>query len=318
MVKFKKISCFLLICMCFFTFFACKEYNYAQNSDNETQQTENPENNNDANNIDGIEDQDDYVPTTPEELAFEKFTNDLLALEALSKQYNQTNYISRVVIYIRSSKYNTNQWSILGGSIDEDFANYVHNNNAELEYLRTKEVLTYPGSNEEIDFIHMIATINLSMIGNEMYSDLGGWGGDLCQLVKEIKNTDKTDDELKTMVEQKFNHNSSFGSQDVLADFDAINITNLYNNLSEKSLAKAIKKYYREVTNITRKDGVKSYLFDGKNNLETISQKVDFLYSRLCNNQLLVYLNNTYEIDFENHKNLFDACLTVFVEFLYI
>ena len=263
-------------------------------------------------NIDAV--WEDY-PQTQEEIDFLQFINDYQKLENLSKEYNSSGYQKRVLVYIRSSKYSSTQWNMLGGSLDSNFVTYVHEHDSSVEYLRTKEILTYPNSTNQIDFVHMIATLNLVMTGDNNSADLGGWGGDLCQLVSDLKTTDKTGAELKDFVLTKFNQNSSFGAQDVVADLDAVNIYNIYKNQSEKSFAKAMKDYYRNITESARKTSFAEYLFQGQN-LSTTQQKVDYLLSRLSNNFYIVYLNSTYGISFENNEELFNTCLTVFVEYL--
>ena len=257
----------------------------------------------------------DNTPKTQEELEFEQFTNDYLALENLSKAYNSSNYQKRVVVYIRSSKYNSTQWNFLGGSVDDDFVAYVHENGSNLEYLRTNETLTYPNSDDEIDFVHMVATINLLMTGAIAPADLGGWGGDICQLVQEIKDTDKTGSELKELVQSKFNKTSSFGSEDVFADLDAVNIYNIYKSQSTKSFANAMSEYYKNVTTTTRKSEFSNYLFAGQS-VDSVNQKVNYLFDRMSGNLYLGILNDSYGISFQDNESQFKMCLEVFVEFL--
>ena len=262
------------------------------------------------------EEHTDDGPKTPEEIQFQSFVNDYRSLESLSKAYNSSGYQKRVLVYIRSSRYNSSQWNFIGGSLDEDFVTYVHENDANLEYLRTKDSLTYPNSDDEIDFVHMIATINLLNTNDNKCADLGGWGGDLCQLVQEIKDTDKTGEELKELVLSKFNVTSSFGSEDVLADLDAVNIYTIYKSQTgTKSFADAISTYYKSLTHSARKNSFSNYLFANQS-VNTTSQKVDYLFNRLSGNYYLGILNESYGISFSENENQFKVCLEVFVEYL--
>ena len=258
---------------------------------------------------------EEYIPKTQEELEFKQFIDDYRSLEKLSKAYNSSNYQKRVLVYIRSSRYNSNQWNILGGSVDEDFVAFVHENGEGLEYLRTKEKLTYPNSDDEIDFVHMIATINLLNTNSSNMADLGGWGGDICQLVQEIKGIEKTGTELKELVQSKFNNSSSFGRQDLLADLDAVNIYNIYKLQKNKSFADAFASYYKTATDSNRISEFRSYLFAGQS-VDNLSQRVDYLFNRLSGNYYLKILNNSYGISFEDNENQFRICLEVFIEYL--
>ena len=174
----------------------------------------------------------------------------------------------------------------------------------------------YPNSDDEIDFVHMIATINLLISDSNMRADLGGWGGDICQLVQEIKSTDKTGAELKELVQSKFNKVSSFGKEDVLADLDAVNVYNIYKSLKNKSFAGALFEYYKSLTNSVRKNNFRNYLFEGQN-VNTLSKKVDYLFNRLSGNYYLKILNNNYGISFDENENQFRVCLEVFIEYLF-
>ena len=316
MKNLKKIICLLLVIASMFVLFACFDNDSSNQNQNQNQNQEQHQNDDNSDEQNDQDEQDDEnVPQTQEEIDFAKFIADYQKLENMSKEYNSSGYQKRVLVYIRSSKYNSTQWNMLGGTLESDFVTYVQEHDNSVEYLRTKEILTYPNSTNQIDFVHMIATLNLVMTGDNNSADLGGWGGDLCQLVSEIKTTDKTGVELKDFVLTKFNKNSSFGAQDVIADLDAVNIYNIYKNQSEKSFAKAMKDYYRNITESVRKTSFTAYLFQNQN-LSITQQKVDYLLSRLSNNFYIVYLNSTYGISFENNEELFKTCLTVFVEYL--
>ena len=77
---------------------------------------------------------------TTEQKEFNSLMGRINALENLSKTYNEDQYINRVLVYIRSGKYNTQEWSVIGGEPDSEFDAYVLTNQTEnVSYLKQKD-----------------------------------------------------------------------------------------------------------------------------------------------------------------------------------
>ena len=116
MKKLRQIICLLLILSCSFIFFACffdpspnpnpnpqeQEQEQDEDQDDDDQEDDNQgddEDQNDDNQDDqDDQDEDDDTPQTEEEIAFAKFIEDYKSLENLSKDYNSSAYIKRVLI----------------------------------------------------------------------------------------------------------------------------------------------------------------------------------------------------------------------------
>ena len=100
-------------------------------------------------------------PTT-EEIAFNSLLSRVAELENLSDSYNQENSTLRCLIYIRSGKYNSNEWTTIGGEIDYDFSAYVVSNQIkDISGLKNLDNFIIPSTLEKVDFVHMFATINV-------------------------------------------------------------------------------------------------------------------------------------------------------------
>lgn len=259
------------------------------------------------------------TPPSKEQLAFEKMCLTIDELETLSKQYNSEDYVKRALIYVRSDKYNTQEWALIGGDIDSNFDTYVQNNQEnDVSGLKTKENFIIPSTNETVDFVHMFATMNVNFKNEEyIYSDLSGWGGDLFQLASNIKDCGKTGAELKQYIESLFNsENGAFNSQDVCADLDAVNISKLL-KINNKTIAKTLSDYY---TNLSEKDRKNAFIlntFDNNyTNIETLKQ--DIINKATTNNLLKLWgIRNNFPISNEQNLNILKECCNVFAEYLY-
>lgn len=259
------------------------------------------------------------TPPSKEQLAFEEMCLTIDELETLSKQYNFEDYVKRALIYIRSDKYNTQEWSLIGGDIDSDFDIYVQNNQEkDITGLKTKEYFIIPSTNETVDFVHMFATMNVNFKNEEyIYSDLSGWGGDLFQLASSIKDCGKTGAELKLYIKSLFNsENGAFNSQDVCADLDAVNISKLL-KINNTTIANTLSDYYTNLSDTNRKNAFILNTFD-KNytNIETLKQ--DIITRTTSNNLLIVWgMRNDFLINNEQNLNILKECCNVFAEYLY-
>ena len=255
---------------------------------------------------------------TIKQIELQNIINDINRLEVISKNYNVENFNDRVLIYIRCKRYSTNQWNLLGGTLETDFESYVttNQNGIDLSYLQTKEFFVDPITMKNIDFIHMFATMNLQL-KNEMYGDLGGFGGDICQLVSDLSILDiDNENDLINEAKTKFNGISSFGYEDVLADIDAVNIINVYNDLQndKKLISKSIETYYSNLSQKKRLSSFSNYLF-GNTNLSA-EDKCENVLNRLKSNILITKLCQTYNIDFEQNEKEFNICINLFVNYI--
>ena len=262
--------------------------------------------------LSGCTNDDRYWNQNENTIALKAIIDDVERLEEISKSYKQASYEKRVLIFVRCKRYNGTLWNIAGGSLETDFEGYVaeHQGEDDLFYLQTTNSIVDIVTEKSVDFVHQFACMNLAYQGKGA-GDLGGWAGDLCQLAQEVKNStaDKT---YKQIALDLFNKNSSFGSEDVLADVDGANIMTIYTGMENKSISKAMAHYYKKMTNKIRFAKFNSYLFDESN----IQNKYEFIYNRMNNNYLISALCASYDINMTNDKAIFDACIEVFVDYV--
>lgn len=258
--------------------------------------------------------------TTPATISQEQKDFDALflrvkKLEELSKQYDETDYQLRAMIYIRSGAYNDMQWSAVCGNVDLDFDAYVQANQGtnNLTGLKTIETFKIPSTKEIVDFRHLFAAMNGAFVGGNS-TDVAGWAGDLVELMNEFKSSSKTGDELLTDIRNAFNGNSTYGSADVCADFDAINIIKTLKATSGTTIYDAINSYYKNLTNTRRVQNFKQTTFPSSSTVVAVE---DAILPKLESNMYIVGWAFTHGLNFETHANAVDACIQVFAEYLF-
>ena len=237
-------------------------------------------------------------------------------IECLSYDYNSEGHILRALIYVRSETYNDYQWNSLGGTMEEDFAEYVTNNQEEtqVDSLQTENFFVIPATKEKVDLQHLFAVMNiLYKSTDDDAKDLSGWAGDLCQLAVDIK-ADTSGRDYYDLAKEKFNgENSSFNSLDVCADLDAVNIISILQS-ENKSIAESIEKYYKSISKYRRKTNFMQSVFgEISDDADTLTQKI---VERL---QANIFINSMLQmngIKFVDVIDIFNACAKVFAEYL--
>lgn len=250
------------------------------------------------------------------------------------------------VMYIRTGNYDNDYWNGLAGTIPDGFVTYVNDNYSftnrygstdDVRTLRTLASLTPNGSTEEIDFVHLMAVINMydkgitpsgiyatlypSIYDKTDIADLGGWGGDLVDLITDIKGETGTYASILNKAKEKMGSaDSRFGSADYYADLDASNIWNTYLKDSNTTLANALINYYNSSYQ------TRATIFSDNEEMSSIT--VDQLKSRLLENELintdnttLVYagvsgLMQTRGISTTDHANHIKAACEAFLDYL--
>lgn len=267
------------------------------------------------------------------ETAFEELIGKIEKLENISKQYNidknSTNDAQvRVLQYLRQARYSGFTWNLVGGTMENDFTQYVLDNQGEddLSSLQTLEYFTIPKTNKQVDFVHMMAIMNVAIksgASNTVYNDLVGWGGDLCQLAVELKGKNLTGSAIQESAYNLFNNtSSSFSCYDLTADLDAINVVSLYERLnSNKSISYAMKEYYKGLTTNQRKTDFLSIQFaDYFDNTtgkitKTQAETASIILDRLSGNGLITYWCSQNGVNFTNDAEEFTACAMAFAKY---
>ncbi len=219
-------------------------------------------------------------------------------LEVLAKKYKKENKENEdsvsllVAKYLRCSNknYQSAEWNMLAGYPDEGFEEYVNKNaKKSLASFRDDAVLVDPATGDDIEFSHLMASVNLAIRQEKLkeedenlepYLDYGSWGGDLLQLCREIKNAGISSDEWEEeMVSRIGNKNSSFNKDDLYADLDACNMQSFFER--EMSLSEAFYSYYYEVLEKSEKTRYQYFYenyFDGDEDESELAAKMKTVF----------------------------------------
>ena len=161
--------------------------------------------------------------------------------------------------YIRKDRYSTEKWIGLLGPIDADFIEYVEKEDGALVFSNS-EVLYDLKTSRPIDFVHMIATLNsyvrygdnIPLIIMPISTHYAGWAGDLLTFLEEVTNYRINNNIEDVNVYQTYvdsllgtNKISTMSSVDVLADFDAYNISHDATLNVKNGLYSALNRYYK-------------------------------------------------------------------------
>jgi hypothetical protein len=177
----------------------------------------------------------------------------LRKLESYIQQYKTEKKSSEslthlILSYIRTGKYTGMAWSIAAGTVPSDLHEYIVNKDKEKKTnvvaCREYTDLILP-SKEKCDFVHLFATMNGIEYSNSYTDDcsaLVGWGGDIAQLIQDIKNLDGTIDQLLVEANKFLGLKGQFGEGDLIADLDAPIILSKKNDSA--TFADIIEQYY--------------------------------------------------------------------------
>ena len=161
--------------------------------------------------------------------------------------------------YIRKDRYSTEKWIGLLGPIDADFIEYVEKEDGALTFTDS-EVLYDLKNSRPIDFVHMIATLNsyvrygdnIPLIIMPISTHYAGWAGDLLTFLEEVTNYRINNNIEDANVYQSYvdsllgtNKISTMSSPDVLADFDAYDISHDATLNVKNGLYSALNRYYK-------------------------------------------------------------------------
>ena len=172
---------------------------------------------------------------------------ELLAKEYIKETSSNKTSTDLTINYIRRNRYNNTLWTSFLGPIDTNFISYVESKNTNLNI--DNNTIIIDKQNQEIDFIHMLTTLNAYYLYNQTKSSIidvnyAGWAGDLTTLLEEViiyrTNNNVSNKELQIYTDSLLGTNniSTFSKEDILSDIDALNIskidtlnTNLYQTL---------------------------------------------------------------------------------------
>ena len=155
------------------------------------------------------------------------------AKSTTNAKHKDTNLL--VINFIRTGvdRYLDGNWKTLAGEEITEFTAYVKEkaaeNNSDVMKLRNIVVRNFilPNGNQT-DFGHMFGTMNIAYIASVESADLGGWAGDLCDLILYSKNFGSvpagTIDEMAAYILENcfgVDADDAFGWDDFYGDLDA-------------------------------------------------------------------------------------------------
>nr|WP_317399225.1 hypothetical protein [uncultured Gemmiger sp.] len=232
---------------------------------------------------------------------FDSTLDELNELQSLAESYadkkgNDTDPIELMLAYTRMGAYNDTVWQLTAGSKDPDFETYVLDNNSELSDLMGMGTLTLPNG-QDIDFGHLLASINLVYRGVPI---TGSWGGDCMELAQQYSGQASDVDGYITLMQESFGSegdDSTFGAQDLRADLDSVIIGSQLT--ADTNLSDLIRSYYADLTDYDRAYQFIALSFGSVKTGDTTAFR-DTVYNTLVSDagmQLLLYLKGMWSAD---------------------
>ena len=235
-----------------------------------------------------------------------KFIKTLNSLDEVAKT-NGYNTIDEIK-YIRTEGDSSVYWGELMGYNDSEMNKLFESYSDEIKSLREERLLTIENTDYTIQVIHMFATLNCLKEG---LGSLGGWKGDICEIVESIdKNLDT--DTTYTQAYLSFSEpNTKFNIYDIYSDISAVNIAKtlpLNGDLSD-----CVKRYFIDVQTYN------PFAMFIRNEFNITTRNRDLLYESIynsLNSDILVrYLMKTMQI--EGRDLQLRAVCRAFADFIY-
>jgi hypothetical protein len=257
--------------------------------------------------------------------SFSDMINNLRILESYISQYktetkSKESLTSLVVSYIREGKYKDAYWKAAAGSAPKDLADYVVKKDKE-HGTNSAQCLKYGDivmpSNEKSDFVHLFAVMNgIDYCGSytKGVSGLVGWGGDISQLIQDIKKFNGDMNKLYIEATKFFGIKGQFGEADLIADLDGPIFLKKKND--QNTFADIIENYYNngEYKNRVRNFVKLTFPELNENSDENEFRKV--VYDRYFKDSYLRILEMKYAVykGYDNHRF---AAVYIFADYLY-
>lgn len=280
------------------------------------------------------------TPDAEDTRAYEAFLADLLCLEGYAQEYARTHTgedaTALVLNYIRCGieSYTDSSWTMMAGAEKTEFTVYVTQRDMAMgttaAALRDLTTLRIPNG-QTVDLAHMFGCLDISYASRNSQvmaanADLGGWGGDICDLIcytqgRVSGSVEQMAEEIRTATEDghpKYlgyddpsEEVHSFGILDLYGDLDAYYV---YQGLLEgKTVSTVLEHYYTEnLTDAARARFFATNRFAGAGRRNELRAAV-----------LEAYRNSTPIAALEASRGLTDvddlrrACCYAFADYLY-
>ena len=226
---------------------------------------------------------------------YQSFLDNLKVLEGYADRYASTankTAAELVINFIRTGveRYNDGNWKTLAGEEITGFTTYVAEQDAAkgttAMLLRNIIIDDFklPNGNKT-DFGHMFGTLNIAYINSVESTDLGGWAGDICDLLRYSKESGNvpagTIDEMAAYILENcfgIDADQAFGMDDFYGDMDAYYLNNQVK--AGKKLSAVMEEYFTA----TLSDGDRAAYFlnnrfDGLETQEDVREAIHNTYA---------------------------------------
>ena len=220
-----------------------------------------------------------------------------LAREFSASQSDTPDPIELTLAYTRVGSYNTTIWQLIAGTRDPEFEAYVNSSDPDVAALQDVTTVTLPNG-ENVDFGHLLASLNLVYNGLPI---TGSWGGDCQELAQQYYGQASDAAGYAEAMRATFNIDddgtlSKFGDQDLHADLDSVVVGSQVTK--DTDLAEALRSYYANLTDYDRASRFISLSFG---TVDTADASFgDAVYNALLEDsgmQLLLYMNGMWSSD---------------------
>lgn len=254
------------------------------------------------------------------------FVEELKVLETYAANYAATsgkNAGELILNFLRTGveRYNDSNWTTLAGEEVIGFTTYVAEQDALKQTtamrLRNIEQFTLPNG-QEVDFGHMFGMMNIAYIASVMSADLGGWAGDICDLMAYSKNFGNvpagTIEEMAAYIRTNcfgVDADQAFGMDDFYGDMDGLYLTAQMK--VGKVLSAAMEVYFTD--SLSNENRAEYFLKNRFNNLYTKESVREAVYNAYTSNVGLGVLEAGRGLSGET--DLRTACCYAFADYVY-
>lgn len=259
---------------------------------------------------------------------YNTFLQQLKVLEAYADEYSTKSGRDAnelVVNFIRTgvSRYNDGNWKTLAGEEITGFTDFVKQQDVEkgttVMALRNIIIDNFklPNGNA-VDFGHMFGTLNIAYVASQQSADLGGWAGDICDLMLYSREYGKIPEgsieEKAAFIRQNcfgVDADDAFGMDDFYGDMDAFYINQEVKK--GKSFSEVMEAYFTE--SLTDNDRAAYFLNNRFKGVQTKDQVRSVIYSQYSTNVGLSVLEASRDLT-DEHDLRYAACYA-FADYLY-
>ena len=275
---------------------------------------------------------------------YESFVENLALLEELAFSYAGEvpgkDPLELVIKYIRTGvdRYNEGSWGIMAGYEDAGFAEYVAKIEDEYNSIEGNDVLISVSglknienfilpNGDLVDFGHMFGTMDITYHNKDSinHADVGGWAGDLVDLIEFSDYGGVNSVELEAMISEIGTNYllqddpeevGGFNQQDMYGDLDSFRLMQMLASIEYEQgvLTELFSGYFtEELTMETRAD----YFL--KNRLGGVSTRADVrnaVYNTYTGNKLISTLEGTKDFNTDDITKLRKASCYAFADYI--